>query len=177
MSQLEKVGNVKGFATHIRWNPECQVEYQAMPKYRVVEKRADELKVGDYILQNSTNLYPDKYTKLNDDLMWLIGFFIGDGCISEFIDNRGGNNLKRYKVRFFSKYQKSLDRIAQILNNYFGCNVNVIHNDKRSVVLKEVSTSKKEVWEFLFEYGFKTGQKVYNISMLSFVSRISMSER
>ncbi|XOB41153.1 MAG: ribonucleoside triphosphate reductase [Candidatus Nealsonbacteria bacterium] len=159
----EKVINIKGFATHLRWNKECREEYQVLPKYKVVEKRADELKSGDYILQNSYNLYPDSISQLNDDLMWLIGFFIGDGCISKFIDNRGGNSLKRYRVRFFSSDQKSLRKVSQILSKYFDCKANVIRNDKRSAFLREVSTSKREVWEFFFKYGFKAGKKVYNI--------------
>ena len=115
--------NLKAFATHIRWNLECQEKYQEFPKYRVIEKRADELKIGDYILQNSTNLYPEGSSELNDDLMWLLGFFIGDGCISKFIDNRGGNKLERYKVRFFSEHQEPLEKVAKILNRYFGCDV------------------------------------------------------
>ncbi len=84
------------------------------------------------VLQNSHNLYSEKETKLNNDLMWLIGFFIGDGCISEFIDNRGGNNLKRNKIRFFSEHKEALNKVAEILNKYFLTDVNVIQNDKRS---------------------------------------------
>jgi ribonucleoside-triphosphate reductase len=158
-----EVINIKGFATHLRWSLECREEYKKIPKYRIVEKRADELKVGDYILQNFTNVYPQKESELNNDLMWLIGFFIGDGSISEFVDNRGGKNLKKYKVRFFSKSQEALKKVAQILNKYFDCDVTVIKNDKRSDQLREVSTSKREVWEFFFKYGSWAGEKVYNI--------------
>ena len=160
-----KIGNIKAFATHLRWNPDCKEKYEVFPKYQVVEKRADELKIGDYILQNSYNLYPDKITELNNDLMWLVGFFIGDGGISEFRDNRGGNNLKRFKVRFDSKARKTLERVVKILNQYFGCKVKVRKNDKRSELLREVSTTKKAVSNFFFKYGFKTGKKVYNISI------------
>jgi len=159
----EKVKNIKAFATHIRWNPTCREKYKIFPKYRVIEKRADELKVGDYILQNSYNLYPEKETELNNDLMWLVGFFIGDGCISEYIDNRGGNNLKKYKVRFHSSSEAALKKVSKILSKYFQTKVKVIQNDKRSKLLKEVSTSKKEILEFFFKYGFKPGKKVYNI--------------
>ena len=159
----EKVGNIKGFAVHLRWSPECREKYQILPKYRVVEKRADELKIGDYILQNSYNLYPEKSSGLNEDLMWLIGFYVGDGCISKFIDNRGGNNLERHKVRFFSEHQEALEKVAKIINKHFGCKVKVIQNDKRSKPLREVSTSKKEVSGFFFKYGFNTGKKVNNV--------------
>jgi len=159
------VKNIKSFATHLRWNPECRIKYRAMPKYRVVERRADELEVGDYILQNSCNLYPERGTKLNPDLMWLIGFFIGDGSVSEYVDNRGGNNLKKYKVRFSSEQQAALRKATKILNKYFCCKVKVIQNDKRSEPLREVTTSKKEVAEFFLKLGFMPGKKVYNISI------------
>ena len=159
----EKVGNIKGFATHLRWEPKCRSEYQTMPKYRVVEKRADELKVGDYILQNSNNLYSEKKSKLNEDLAWLVGFFIGDGCISKFRDDRGGNDLARYKVRFYSQSEQSLQRVSKIISRYFGAEAKVIQNDKRSKVLKELATSKKDVVEFFFSYGFAAGKKTYSI--------------
>jgi ribonucleoside-triphosphate reductase (formate) len=159
----EKVKNIKAFANHIGLNSKCREEYGEFPKYKVVEKRADELKIGDYILQNSFNLYPDKKSELSSELAWLIGFFIGDGCLSEFIDDRGGNNLKKYKVRFFSEHQAALDKVAEILNKYFQAQVNVIQNDKRSKPLREVSSSKKEVADFFFNYGFWSGEKCYNI--------------
>ena len=161
----EKIKNIKAFATHIKWNPECKRKYKTFPKYRVIEKRADELKVGDYILQNFYNMYPQKTTELNDDLMWLIGFFIGDGSISEFVDNRGGNNLKRYKVRFHSKNQEGLEKAKEIMSKYFGVKAKVIKNDKRSKPLREFTTSKRNVWEFFFKYEFKSGKKVYKVSI------------
>jgi len=159
----ERVGNIKGFAAHIKWNLDCKEKYKDYPKYKVVEKRADELRKGDYILQNSSNLYPDKHPNINKDLMWLIGFFIGDGCISKYIDNRGGNKLERYKLRFFSEHKIALEKIKQILDKNFNVRVNIIKNDKRSEKLREISTSKKNVLDFLFSNGFKTGEKVYDI--------------
>lgn len=160
----KETGNLKSFAAHLRWNPECRKRYLTLPRYETVEKRADELKNGDYILQNSCNLYHAEPSELNDDLMWLVGFYIGDGCLSEFVDNRGGNNLKKYKVRFFSEHRPVLEKVAKILDKYFGCEVKVIQNDKRSKTLMEVSTAKEDVSEFLLKLGFKPGKKVYNVS-------------
>jgi len=162
----KKIKNINDFASHMRWNPICRQKYKTFPKYQVVEKRADELKVGDYILQNSYNLYPERKTKLNNDLMWLIGFFIGDGCISEFTDNRGGNRLRKYRVRFFSEHKNALEKVAKILNRYFDCQVSVIKNETRgNKLLREVSTSKKTVSNFFFTYGFKPGEKTYTVSI------------
>lgn len=154
---------LKGFANHIRWNPDCGEMYKDYPKYKVVEKRADELKKGDYILQNSINLYSEKQSKLDNDLMWLIGFFIGDGCISKFIDDRGGNKLERYKVRFFSEHTEALNKITKILKERFGCQSSVIQNDKRSKKIREITTSKKEISDFLLNLGFWAGDKCYDI--------------
>ncbi|MCG2720268.1 MAG: hypothetical protein L6266_06120, partial [Nanoarchaeota archaeon] len=161
----QKVENIKGFASHLGRNPKCREEYLLMFKYQVLEKRADELKKGDYILQNFDNLYPEKSTALNNDLMWLIGFFIGDGCISKFIDNRGGHNLEKYRVRFHSENQRALQKIVRIISEHFHTEVKVIKNDKRSKSLREVTISKKVVLDFFFKYGFNSGKKVYNISV------------
>ncbi len=159
----EKVKNINAFATHIRFNPECREKYKNFPKYKVVEKRADELKEGDYILQNEDNVYPKKETGLSGDLMWLVGFFIGDGHISKFIDNRGGNSLTKYKVRFHSENKEALEKARRIISKHFGAVCKVIKNDTRSEPLRELGVSKRDVWEFFLNYGFKADKKVYNI--------------
>ncbi|MFW6282631.1 MAG: anaerobic ribonucleoside-triphosphate reductase, partial [Minisyncoccales bacterium] len=161
----KKIKNIKSFAVHLKNNKKCKKEYEKTEKYKVIERRADELKKGDYLLQNTDNLYSDKKNKLNNDLMWLIGFYMGDGCISRFIDNRGGNNIEKYILRFHSEHKEPLEKTKKILNKYFNCNTNIIKNDKRSKKLKEVTTSKKEVINFFFKYGFKSGKKVYNIKV------------
>lgn len=162
----KEIKNIKGFANHLKQSKRCKEEYSKLNKYEIVEKRADELKKGDYILQNSDNLYTNNKTKLGKDLMWLIGFFIGDGSISKFIDNRGGNKLEKYKLRFHTEHKVALEKVKEILKKYFGAEVKVIKNDKRSEKLREVSTSKKRVIEFFFSLGFKSGEKGYTISIL-----------
>ncbi len=160
----QPVINVKAFAAHLRYHPDCRKKYHQLSKYQVVTRRADELKKGDYILQNNNNILPNK-GELENQLMWLIGFYIGDGCLSEFIDNRGGNKLKKYKLRFFSEHQEAMNKVAQVLNDNFGCMVNVIKNDKRSDRLLEVSTSKKEAVDFFLKKGFLPGSKVYSVGV------------
>jgi len=167
--------NVRAFAAHLRHNRTCREKYVRLPRYEVVEKRADELRKGDYILQNSQNLLPEK-SSLDSESAYLIGFFIGDGCISEFRDNRGGNNLIRYKTRFSSESEPVLDKISDILNRLFGCQVKPIRNDRRSEKLLEVSTRKKAVSDFLFQYGFFAGKKAYRISIPSAVKELLSKE-
>jgi len=45
--------NVNALAAHLRFSPACRESYNQGAKYKVVEKRADELKKGNYILQNA----------------------------------------------------------------------------------------------------------------------------
>ena len=82
---------------------------------------------------------------MNQELSEFVGAFIGDGCISKFIDDRGGNGLEKHKVRFFSEHEEVLSRVITTLNHYFKSNVKIIKNDKRSESLREVSSSKKEI--------------------------------
>ncbi|MBU2577062.1 MAG: ribonucleoside triphosphate reductase [Nanoarchaeota archaeon] len=165
----KKIEGVKSFANHLRMSKFCREKYKNYNKYAVVERRADELKRGDYVLQNSFNLYPNKKTKLDSDMMWLIGFFIGDGCISKLVDNRGGNNIKKYSVRFFSSNVKVLAKVKKILFEKFGVEISVIKNDKRSEVLRRVGTSSKNVLDFFFKCGFVVGKKVYDVRIPDFV--------
>ena len=72
------------------------------------------------------------------------------------------NNLKKYRVRFHSEHKEALWRVRKILSKYFGVEVNVIKNDKRTDKLREISTSKRNVLDFFFKYGFKSGKKVYD---------------
>jgi len=161
----EKVSNIKSFAVHLKNYAQCRLKYSKMSKYKVVETRADKLKKGDYILQNSSNLYPETKSKLDNDLMWLIGFFIGDGSIFQFFDNRGGHQIEKFVVRFFSEHQEALNKVKGILNKYFNCHVNIIQNDKRSKLLRCITTSKKDVWKFFFKYGFSFGEKTYKVTI------------
>jgi len=157
--------NEKALATHMKCSPECCKAYHNQyDKYQVKEKRADELDKGDYILQNAQNLLPEK-SQLKPELAYFLGFFIGDGSISEVKDNRGGNNLTRYIVRFFSEAQPTLEKIAHILNRFFDCHTKPIQNDKRSEKLFEIVAGKKSVLDFLFQYQFFAGKKVYTITI------------
>ncbi|TDP84869.1 ribonucleoside-triphosphate reductase class III catalytic subunit [Halanaerobium saccharolyticum] len=161
----EKVKGTKSFSTHTRYNPECRKKYKTMFKFKVVEKRADELNVGDYILQNSENLYPEKESLLDNDLMWLFGYFIGDGSINEYEDNRGGNHLKKYKLRFNDEHLSNLEKAKKIINNKFKTNINIIKNDKRSKKLFELATNMYSVNEFFLKYGFFSGEKCYEVNI------------
>lgn len=127
----------------------------------VVEKRADEVQEGDWLLCNRGNMFSEKETALPTEIAYMFGYFLGDGSLSRYEDNRGGNHLTKYKVRFFDSDEEQLKRIVGILRTFELSNANVIKNDIRSEVLREVSTSNKAAIELFFRYGFTSGNKTY----------------
>jgi ribonucleoside-triphosphate reductase len=156
-----KLKSAKGLPSHFRTRPECKKLYNKN-EYEIKEVRADELVVGDYILQNSTNLLPQN-SNLDNELAYLIGFFIGNGCISKFIDDRGGNKLVKHSVRFCSEHIKVLEKISQILHTHFDSKAQVCKCDARSSKLLNVATSKNSVYDFFITHGFNSGIKVYDV--------------
>ena len=136
---------------------------------KIIEKRADELLKNDYILKTSTNLYKNKSSKINNDLMWLLGFYIGDGSMSTYYDNRGNNNIKKEKIRFFSTNDKTINKIINVLNNNFNSNISKSHIDKRTKNLKILPTSKENIINFFKLCGFKPGSKTYNVRVSNYI--------
>jgi hypothetical protein len=165
----EKIKNKKAFASHLRYNPECSIQYDKKEKYKVVEKRADELKENDYILQNNTNMLLKTENDFSKDLMWLIGFYISNGSMSMVYDNRGGNNLEKPLVGFFSENRKCLEKCAAILKTNFGCDIKII-SDKRSKCLI-LSINKTNVVKFLTNLNFICGEKVYIVRIPDVVKK------
>lgn len=169
------LASAKGIPSHFRSRPECKKDYQDMERYEVIEKRADQLAVGDYLLQSETSLFR-RGSGIDDDLAYLLGFFISNGSIAKTIDNRGGNTLPRFLVRFFSDNREVLNRAATILNERFDCSVTPRQGDKRSSNLLMVSTSKKAVSDFFFSYGFSYGVKAYTVRIHDKIQQ-GLSER
>jgi len=161
--------NLKALGNHLRYTPACQEYYSKLPKYKVIEKRADELVKGDNILQNAQNMLPEK-SLLNPDLAYLIGFFVGDGLISEVEDKRGGDELTQCRVRFFSKTEECLDKIIPILNRFFDCQVAVIQNDDQSIE-KPFMIETTVITDFLLQYRFVVGQNTSDRNLPSAVKR------
>lgn len=157
-----KLASAKGLPSHFRTHQECKSAYLNRQQYEVIEKRADQLLAGDYILQNATNMFAANIG-IDDDLAYLLGFFISNGSISKTIDNRGENALEGFSVRFFSEHQRVLIKVAEILNKHFDCCVSPRRGDKRTNKLLIVSTSKKSVCDFLFSYDFHSDVKAYTV--------------
>jgi len=86
---------------------------------RFVWKKAEELKRGDRIVLRA--VYPDikEYKKLagltlDEDLAYLLGFFLADG----WIDKAGG-------IRFFSEERRIIERLANIITDKFKVGVKI----------------------------------------------------
>ena len=146
--------NKNAFAAHLMHRSACRENYRKRAKYKVVEKRADELKKGDYILQNAQNLLPEK-SQLNSELAYLLGFVIGDGSIAEVKKNRKNKNVTHYRVRFFSKAKPTLEKIVHILNHCFDCEVKPLKDGKHERFIIETTA----ITDLLFQYHLITGNK------------------
>ncbi|MFO7815868.1 MAG: anaerobic ribonucleoside-triphosphate reductase, partial [Halanaerobiales bacterium] len=126
---------ISSFATH-------------MSQYQVLEKRADELETGDYILQNNTNLYPVNGSELDKDLMWLIGYFLSAEKVFE-------NDIK-----IIDKKLERINRAAEIINNEFNSSIEFVGKLKSSKKVYELSLSDRSIKEFLSQYNLTAKDKV-----------------
>jgi ribonucleoside-triphosphate reductase len=159
----KSVKNIKAFSSHIRFNKNCKENYVKNNEFVIKEKRTDELKLKDHIIQPSTNVIRDiKENDYDSELMWLIGFFIGDGCISKYIDNRGHNNLIKHTIRFFTSDKQVINKTRTIINKYFDTNISVQPKKKGCYI---VSCSKKNATDFFINNGFCVGKKCYDIKI------------
>jgi len=96
---------------------------------RIVEKRADELNVGDIIPFPNVELTFDMQTHLpnsqkymSESFAWLLGMFLGDGT------------LVTTEVRFSPTHIELLEQIGKIAMNYGATSYRVYENEKFVVV-------------------------------------------
>ena len=143
--------NAKALSSHLRREYICRKDYKKLQKYRVVEKRADELNTGDYILQNAQNLLPEK-SELQAELAYLIGFFIGDDSIFEILKVREKPGNLQYRIRFFLEYDAASQKIASLLNGLFDCHIKFELDDKFNQERFMIDSSEQSIYDFLFEY-------------------------
>lgn len=160
VSQKDKI-NIKGEGTLNITTSDWHPFFVLQKDGSVIEKRADELKKNDKLLTANTCLFDDEPRDLTEEQAYLIGYFIGDGCITKRIDNRGGNHLERFMVRFFDDNIEILEKIRCILKNNNLGDVSIIQTDRRSKKLKEVHANSKSCYDFFFKYGFHAGSKTY----------------
>lgn len=129
----------------------------------IIEKRADELKIGDKLLQSSTCILDEEDRELEEDLAYFIGYFISDGSISTFYDKRNGNNTERHKMRVADCDLNILERVSSIIKKYNFGTGKIMQLDNRSLILHEICSNRLELYNFLNEYGFTPGKKTYTV--------------
>ena len=127
---------------------------------KIVEKRADELKIGDLLILPNPSLlevWPfKKYKKIknfviDENLAWLLGFFLCDGSLS------------KNRIRFFTKNKEIKEKISKIVEKVFGRKYAWV-TDKRTGVYY-TNIYRKEIIE-LFEqvtsglFGEKTSVRI-----------------
>jgi len=87
----------------------------------IVERRADELKKGDWLVgPNSTTqqawLFKDYQKigniKIDEKIGWLLGYFLGDGSIGKY--------LNKTRIRFFDESVETLEKVIEILKEVCG---------------------------------------------------------
>lgn len=126
------------------WHP-----FMVLRETELVEVRADEVKQGDVILGPER---PDDYweyqeyktvrgNNINEDVAWLIGFALGDGCF-DYVPSQ-----RLHRLRLFSGKTDVLEKGRDVLAT-LGANLN-IYQDKRG--LYSLTTFKQEAVHTLFE--------------------------
>ncbi len=126
------------------WHP-----FMVLRGTELVEVRADEVKSGDVILSPEK---PDDYwchqeykkireTSVDENVGWLIGFILGDGCF-DYVPSQ-----RLHHLRLFSGVTDVLEKAQKILAS-LGTELS-IYQDKRG--LYSLTTFKQEVVHTLFE--------------------------
>ncbi|MHA1409158.1 MAG: LAGLIDADG family homing endonuclease [Candidatus Odinarchaeia archaeon] len=112
----------KGDVTTSNWHP-----FFVWKDGDIIEKRADEIKVGDALLFSNSSIlhnWPfNEYKKVNDlelneDLAYLLGVFLTDGSID--FQHNATSNWKGLRVRFFNNENTIIEKIASILKRITG---------------------------------------------------------
>lgn len=83
-------------------------------------------------VKHSSNKFEFKQPKhMNPDLAWLIGYFYGDGCLSE----------NKFRIRFMDNNISNLEKVVKILKENFGIltNINKASQERNAWILEKGS--------------------------------------
>ncbi len=143
----------KSKVTTSDWHP-----FFVFAEGKILEKRADEIKSGDWVVfSNKSTLenwpfkdYQEiKGIKVDEDIGWLLGYFLGDGSIGPY--------LNKMRLRFFDESNEALNKVAQILSRLTKRSYK-IQKDKRNKT-HYIVMYDPEVIEFLRKATGVSGQK------------------
>ncbi len=116
----------------------------------VKEKRADELKKGDYLLISNPSIqkewpFSEKWQAgdltIDEEMAWLSGFFSTDGSIDE--------TKQGLRVRFFSSEKEIVDRTLKILKEKTGIDYAVSVDERSLHPVTRIAVYNKKMTEAL----------------------------
>ncbi len=164
----------------------------------IVERRADQLKRGDGVIGPNSTAYaslPSSETvvswkttyfrkeenwslSIDEDIAWLIGYFMGDGSLGRSkgaTTNKQGKTYRydRLRLRFHDETTEVLDRVRAIVAGKFDEHA-TIQQDGRGSNGKHLCYTGRRVTRF-FEELFGVGPKTYALRMPDFVRTASRS--
>lgn len=141
---------------------------------KVIVKRAEELDVGDWLLLplKTVWLSDERPTiagvKLNEDLAWLIGYFIGDGS---FIRAR-----KYFSLSFYDSCYECIENANKILTKYFGLKGKIKREPgKKDYYIRVGFTKDSRLYKFLTSLGFSPGTKKYTVKIPEVITRSDLN--
>ncbi|HKX74725.1 MAG TPA: LAGLIDADG family homing endonuclease [Acidimicrobiia bacterium] len=153
----------------------------------VVERRADQLRRGDAVLGPNESAveaigqepivvdYETSYFRhvekqsvvLDEDLAWLVGYFVGDGSLgiqSSRTTNKYGRTYeyRRPRVRFFDETEDNLRRVQETIRRNFGetSSMQPIDTDQAGQMLTYTGRRVTGFISSLFEPGPKDNQRL-----------------
>jgi ribonucleoside-diphosphate reductase alpha chain len=132
----------------------------------IVEKKAEEIEVGDLIVGPNESLIENYIFEKNEDeklkdLSYLIGYFLGDGSLS-----KTKNGLR---IRFFDSSKDFLEEINKVIKRLINKDYS-IQRDKRSKNNYILTIYDNTLIEKIIELtGTKPGSKTFNIKIPNYI--------
>ena len=121
------------------------------PELKFVWKKAEELKEGDYIVLRA--IYPNisdyvevNGIKLDEDLAYILGYFLADGWIDR----------NRYKRLSFAADEKTFERLLNVLKRRLNVKPSISKRGKITIVRINSTVSKKIIEAFGLENKYST---------------------
>ncbi|HUY11531.1 MAG TPA: LAGLIDADG family homing endonuclease, partial [Candidatus Dormibacteraeota bacterium] len=179
-------------ATVSAWHP-----FMVWDGESIVERRADSLRTGDAVIgPNSTsrrlvNLrepIPEisySYSRyrsasvatvtVDEDIAWLIGYFLGDGSLDERqsrVDRSYGSYYyRRLRLRFYDEDRAPLEKVARILLERFGakCAIQVENRVSAPTKCLSLTCTRLAASEFFASAVHTPGSKTYSLEVPSFI--------
>jgi len=98
--------------------------------------------------------------KMTTDLAWLLGFFQGDGCLSE----------GKYRVRFVKDHKDTLERVSSIIGEAFGVQAKILPASNREAF--EIAFASKMLYHWFLANNLEKSGNVVRVVRESSVEHL-----